>query len=67
MRWLLSSSAIKAHLVFPLLLALVSYELLAGNQAVNELQLALLFCVLAYPTVLFLCWVKWRCDGGGDC
>jgi hypothetical protein len=62
MRWLWSPDAIKAHLVFPLVIALASYELLTGNQAANELQLALVFCGFAYPTVLFLSWLKWRCD-----
>jgi hypothetical protein len=65
MRWLWTGEAIKAHAVFALLIALLTAELLAGNQGpAGDYLLGLVFCVIAYPVVLLLLWWRWRADGG---
>jgi len=58
----------KAHLVFLPCIALLSYAVLAGNPAPvpNDSLLALVFCGIAYPAVLFLTWIKWRINGGSE-
>jgi hypothetical protein len=65
MRWLLSPTAIKGHLVFLLAIGLLTWSVLAGEHGpAGDYPLALLFCSIAYPLVLFLVWLEWRINGG---
>jgi hypothetical protein len=68
MKWLRTPTAIKAHLVFPTCIGLLTYAVLTGNQGQlpNDYPTALVFCSIAYPAVLFLIWVKWRINGQSD-
>ena len=57
MRWLWSSTAIRAHLLFLLVIGLLAWSLLTGNQGpANDYALGLVYCAIAYPVVLFLAW-----------
>ncbi len=63
MRWFWSGDAIQAHLLFLVAIAILSTELIAGNQRpAGDYLLGLIFCAVAYPVVLLLIWVRWRYD-----
>jgi hypothetical protein len=67
MQWLRSPEAIKAHMAFPLLIGLVTSELLAGNRGPGgDYPLALIFSLVAYPVILLLLWVRWRINGRSE-
>jgi hypothetical protein len=68
MRWLWTPTALKAHGVFLPLIGFLAYVLLAGKPVgfPDEPWHILLFCGLAYPTVLLLTWLKCRINGGGE-
>lgn len=64
MRWLWTGEAIKTHAVFLVAIALLATKLLQGNQRPeDDYLLGLVFCVIAYPTVLLLVWLRCRADG----
>lgn len=65
MQWLRSREAIKAHMAFPLLIGLLTAELFAGNRGPGgDYPLAQVFCVVGYPVILLLLWLRWRLNGG---
>jgi hypothetical protein len=67
MQWLRSADAIQAHAVFPLLIGLLTSDLLAGNWGPGgDYPLALVFCIVTYPVILLLLWVKWRINGRSE-
>ena len=67
MRWLLSSTAIKAHFVFLLAIGLLTWSVLTGNEGpAGDYPLGIVFCGIAYPVVLLFIWAKWRINGGSE-
>ncbi|HUY92303.1 MAG TPA: hypothetical protein VMV10_26415 [Pirellulales bacterium] len=54
-QFLLSSHAIEAHLICPLMIVVLSIDLLSGR-AKHDYRLALVFFIVAYPLLLLLSW-----------
>ena len=54
-QFLWNSHAIKAHLICPLMIVVLSFDLLNGK-ARHDYKLALVFFLVAYPVLLLLSW-----------
>jgi hypothetical protein len=64
LKWLGSSAAVKAHLVFTCLFVLLGWAYFDGNQgAPDDLLWGIVFCGIAYPLVLALTYLQWRTNG----
>ena len=67
MKWLWSPKAIEVHLLFLAAIGVLTCAVVAGERGpAGDYPLALAFCAIAYPVVLFLVWLRRRISGGSD-